>query len=112
MESTATAPAVSAGFDNTYAQLDKKFYQIIEPSQVPQPKLIRFNHALAEELGVQLPHLSAEELAGYFSGNTLFEDGEPLAMAYAGHQFGSLVSQLGDGRALLLGQIVNGDGKR
>jgi len=99
-------------FDNTYAALPESFFQHCEPDKVPDPQLIEFNRQLADEIGFRYDHLSKNDLAGYFSGNLLFEGSAPLAQAYAGHQFGSFVSQLGDGRAILLGEIVNDDNKR
>ncbi len=112
MKFSAVNAVHSAGFDNTYNKLPEKFFQNCHPAQIPHPQLICFNKELAEDLGLLLQRLSDEELAGYFSGNMLFEDAEPIAMAYAGHQFGSFVNQLGDGRAILLGEIVNSERKR
>lgn len=71
--------------------------------------MICFNDKLADELNIQFKHLSEQQLADYFSGNTLFTEEDPIAMAYAGHQFGSFVSQLGDGRAVMLGEIITPD---
>ncbi len=98
-------------FDNSYARLPEIFYQRINPVPVKAPELIRVNHSLAEELGLLLPEAD-DALAALFSGNTLLEEMEPVAMAYAGHQFGDFVPQLGDGRAVLLGEVVSGAGKR
>lgn len=99
-------------FDNSYAALPDEFYQRCEPAKVPAPNLIAFNFELADEMGLKLKGLSDNDLACHFSGNCLFEGSEPLAQAYAGHQFGSFVSQLGDGRAILLGEIVNETNRR
>jgi uncharacterized protein YdiU (UPF0061 family) len=98
-------------FDNCYATLGEGFFEKIRPTPVKKPELIKFNHALAGELGISTDHVSAL-VAAVFSGNTLPEGAEPLAMAYAGHQFGNFVPQLGDGRALLLGEINGPDGAR
>jgi uncharacterized protein YdiU (UPF0061 family) len=103
---------ISIGLDNTYIQLPASFYQMAQPAHVPQPSLIYFNHDLAELLGIDLSDLSDAEIAQYLSGNVLFADAQPIAMAYAGHQFGSFVSQLGDGRAILLGEKVTGTNHR
>ncbi len=112
MQYTAVDAHHSAGFDNTFHQLHEKFFHNCHPAKVPQPRLICFNTELSESLGLRLQGLRDVELAGFFSGNMLFDDAEPIAMAYAGHQFGSFVHQLGDGRAILLGEIVNKEGKR
>ncbi|WP_051249688.1 protein adenylyltransferase SelO [Maridesulfovibrio zosterae] len=98
-------------FDNSYARLPEKFFQKIIPEKVKSPELIKLNHELADELGLKLPE-KQEELAAIFSGNKLLEGSEPIAQAYAGHQFGHFVPQLGDGRAVLLGEIINKAGKR
>ena len=101
-------------FKNTYIQLSDKFFERVNPAPVSAPELLHINTALAEELGIKLPKdssaASKEEnarLAQIFSGNTLPEGAEPLAMAYAGHQFGHFVPQLGDGRAILLGEVTD-----
>ncbi len=97
-------------FDNSYIKLPGNFYQRINPTKVLQPKLVRFNYALAEELGIELQDQNL--LAQIFSGNQILEGAEPLAQAYAGHQFGHFVPQLGDGRAILLGELIDKQGKR
>jgi uncharacterized protein YdiU (UPF0061 family) len=96
------------GFEHTYAALPPGFFAQVSPTPVESPRLQVFNRALAQELG-----LSAEveqHAAALFSGNEVAEDSRPIAMAYAGHQFGQFVPQLGDGRALLLGEIRSRDG--
>ncbi|BCS88552.1 protein adenylyltransferase SelO [Pseudodesulfovibrio sediminis] len=98
-------------FDNTYARLPHHFYQKIAPTPVAAPQLIRLNTPLAQTLELDLPETD-QALAALFSGNTLLDGMEPLAQAYAGHQFGHFVPQLGDGRALLLGEAVTGEGHR
>jgi len=99
-------------FDTTYLQLPERCYARLEPTPVARPGLIAFNLGLARELGVDTDGWSADALAAMFSGNAMPEGATPLAMAYAGHQFGSFVPQLGDGRALLLGEVVDRDGRR
>ncbi len=99
-------------FDNTYARLPARFYARVPPTQVRQPRVIKVNRALAELLGLDADRLSSAEGAELLAGNQLPEGSEPLALAYAGHQFGNFVPQLGDGRAVLLGEIVGKDGKR
>ena len=96
-------------FSNTYATLPERFFTPQHPQNVQAPKLFCFNDDLARTLGVS--RASAEELAEYFSGNALFEGSFPLAMAYAGHQFGHF-TMLGDGRAVLLGEVLDLAGKR
>ncbi len=97
-------------FNNRYLSLGEAFYQKITPTPVRNPSLIRFNHELAETMGIDTAKLDATELAMVFSGNELPQGAEPLAMAYAGHQFGNFVPQLGDGRAVLLGEITDTEG--
>ena len=98
-------------FDNRYVTLGEGFYARTHPAPVKKPELIQFNEALAGELGIASEQVSASA-AAIFSGNALPEGAEPLAMAYAGHQFGHFVPQLGDGRALLLGEVSGADGAR
>jgi uncharacterized protein YdiU (UPF0061 family) len=92
-------------FDNRYVQLGEPFYSRATPSSVRQPELIKFNEELARELGIEYGGADISMLASVFSGNTIPDGAEPLAMAYAGHQFGNFTPQLGDGRAILLGEI-------
>jgi uncharacterized protein YdiU (UPF0061 family) len=105
--STAAFP-----FDNSYARLPEGFFAVRRPTPVPEPRLLRFNHGLAAELGIDVSGLDDATLAQIFSGNRLPEGAEPIAMAYAGHQFGQFVPQLGDGRAILLGEVIDRDGRR
>ncbi len=100
------------GFEHTYASLPERFYARVNPTPVRAPKLIRVNVALARELGLAPERLSSDDGVAIFAGNTLPDDADPLALAYAGHQFGSFVRQLGDGRAILLGELVGKDGRR
>ena len=99
-------------FDNTYARLPETFYAKVSPAGAPKPELLAWNRDLADELG--LGHLTEDpaRLAQVFGGNELLPGSEPIALAYAGHQFGNFVPQLGDGRALLLGEIVAESGRR
>lgn len=99
-------------FDNTYAKLPKQFYIKIHPRKVETPYQIVFNHALAWELGWNDLELHESEIAEVFSGNHVPAGAEPIAMAYAGHQFGNFVPSLGDGRAVLLGEIIDISGQR
>src|SRR5579863_7128335 len=106
----ASDPIVS--FSNSYARLPARFFAKVEPTPVAAPRLIEFNRALADELGLQTASLRADELAEIFSGNAIPLGAEPIAMAYAGHQFAYFVPLLGDGRAILLGEVVDRDGAR
>lgn len=99
-------------FVNAYAQLPASFYERVTPTPVKAPQLIRFNRALAEELGIDFADTASQTLSQMFSGNLLPEHAEPLAMAYCGHQFGQFNPQLGDGRALLLGDVIDQRGQR
>ncbi|WP_433932699.1 YdiU family protein [Sorangium cellulosum] len=99
-------------FDNTYARLPDRFYARVSPTKVREPRVVKVNRALAEVLGLDADELASAEGAQVLAGNALPEGAEPIALAYAGHQFGSFVGQLGDGRAILLGEVVGKDGKR
>ncbi|WP_296082486.1 protein adenylyltransferase SelO [uncultured Agrobacterium sp.] len=99
-------------FDNSYARLPERFSAAVLPTPVKAPRLIAFNRALADELGIDLDGVDDERLAAIFSGNAVPQGAEPLAMAYAGHQFGNFVPQLGDGRAVLLGEVLDRKGGR
>ena len=103
---------VRFGFDNTYARLPDRFYVRLDPTPVATPRLVRVNVELAERLGLDADALKSEEGVAILAGNRVAEGAEPLAQAYAGHQFGSFVPQLGDGRANLLGEVVGCDGVR
>src|SRR5262249_11021822 len=99
-------------FDNTYARELEGFYVPWKATQVAQPTLVKFNRELADELGLDADALDSQEGARIFAGNETPEGAAPLAQAYAGHQFGGFVPQLGDGRALLLGEVVDRTGQR
>jgi serine/tyrosine/threonine adenylyltransferase len=97
------------GLTHSYAELPARFYTALAPTPVREPSLVVFNRPLATELGLDVDAVEREG-AALFSGNTLPEDARPIAMAYAGHQFGGFVPRLGDGRAILLGELAGPDG--
>jgi serine/tyrosine/threonine adenylyltransferase len=99
-------------FDNTYARLPDAFFKRIAPTRVSAPVTIRLNHGLATELGIDAAGLDSPEGLAILSGNQQANGSDPLAMAYSGHQFGGFSPQLGDGRAILLGEVVGNDGVR
>ncbi len=99
-------------FDNTYAGLPERFYTRMAPEPVKAPELLLLNRTLAEELGLDPDALQTEEGVAVLAGNAVPEGADPLAQVYAGHQFGGFSPQLGDGRAILLGEIVDRDGIR
>jgi len=99
-------------FDNTYARLPGEFYARLSPEQMPAPRLLKLNESLAKELQLDVDVLQSEAGLDFLSGRVEAQGSEPLAMAYAGHQFGHFVPQLGDGRALLLGEVLNTEGQR
>ena len=105
--STAAFP-----FDNSYARLPDRFYARLAPTPVAAPRLLKLNEPLARHLGLDPVELASPEGVAVLAGNRVPERGEPLAMAYAGHQFGSFVPQLGDGRAILIGELIDRDGMR
>lgn len=100
------------GFDNTYARQLEGFYAPWQAVPVADPQLLRLNHRLAAALGLDPNRLDGPAGAAIFSGNSLPADASPIAQAYAGHQFGGFSPQLGDGRALVLGEIVDPQGAR
>ena len=99
-------------FDNSYARLPDRFFQRLNPTPVAAPKLVRVNVALAETLGIDPSELASPEGVDVLAGNSVPPGAEPMALAYAGHQFGHFVPQLGDGRANLLGEVIGRDGIR
>jgi serine/tyrosine/threonine adenylyltransferase len=99
-------------FEHTYAALPANFFARVAPTPVASPRLIKLNRELAVQLGLDPDQLSTSEGAEILSGKRLPEGAEPIAMAYAGHQFGHFVPQLGDGRAILLGEVIDRDGIR
>ncbi|GGC53694.1 protein adenylyltransferase SelO [Chelatococcus reniformis] len=99
-------------FDNSYARLPPRFYERVAPTPVEAPRLIRLNRPLARELGLDPDLLAQPEWVEVLAGKRIAGGSEPIAMAYAGHQFGHFVPQLGDGRAHLLGEIIDIKGRR
>ncbi|MDX3908922.1 MAG: YdiU family protein [Sphingobium sp.] len=99
-------------FDNSYARLPDRFFARVAPAVAPAPVLIRVNRGLATALGLDADWLESPEGLEVLSGKRVAEGAEPIAMAYAGHQFGNFVPQLGDGRAILLGEVVDTHGHR
>ena len=124
MGSTTSAPAASessaspgnAGvqfhFDNTYSRLPDRFYARVNPTPVAAPRLIKLNIEVARQLGLDPEQLASPEAVEILAGTRIAEGSQPLAIAYAGHQFGHFVPQLGDGRANLLGEVIGRDGIR
>ena len=104
--------AVNFPFDNTYARLPSRFYERLDPTSVAAPALIRVNRPLAALLGLDPDALASSEGVAMLAGNRVPEGADPIALAYAGHQFGNFVPQLGDGRAILLGEVVGPNGHR
>src|ERR1700704_3185683 len=99
-------------FENTYARLPDRFYARVAPTPVRAPRLIRLNTELALDLGVDPDWLAGPQGLEVLAGGRVPDAAEPIAMAYAGHQFGHFVPQLGDGRAILLGEVVDRLGVR
>jgi uncharacterized protein YdiU (UPF0061 family) len=104
--------AVLFGFENTYARLPEHFYARVNPTPVASPRLVKVNGELAHDLGLDPDALARAQGVAILAGNQVAVGSEPVAMAYAGHQFGHFVPQLGDGRANLLGEVVGRDGVR
>ena len=107
-----TDPSARLPFDNSYARLPDRFYSRLAPEPVSEPGPIRINRPLAEFLGIDPEWLASAEGTAMVAGNLVPEGADPIATVYAGHQFGSWNPQLGDGRALLLGEVIGTDGKR
>jgi uncharacterized protein YdiU (UPF0061 family) len=99
-------------FQNTYAALPANFFVRVAPTPVASPGLIKLNRPLAVHLGLDPELLASPEGAEILAGKRLPDGADPIAMAYAGHQFGHFVPQLGDGRAILLGEVIDADGIR
>jgi uncharacterized protein YdiU (UPF0061 family) len=100
------------GFENTYARLPERFYARLDPTPVATPRLVKVNLELAKSLGLDPYALASPEGVEILTGNRVADGSEPLALAYAGHQFGHFVPQLGDGRTNLLGEVMGRDGLR
>ncbi len=105
-------PSVNFSFENTYARLPEHFYARLAPTPVAAPRLVKVNVELARNLGLDPNALTSMEGVDILAGNRVAEGSEPIALAYAGHQFGYFVPQLGDGRAILLGEVRGRDGVR
>src|ERR1700742_5234567 len=99
-------------FQNTYTALPDGFFARVAPTPVASPRLIKLNRPLAVRLGLDPDLLETPEGAEILAGKTLPAGADPIAMAYAGHQFGHFVPQLGDGRAILLGEVIDKNGVR
>ncbi len=115
--SPTASPAISPtdrvrfGFKNTYARLPERFFARVNPTPVGKPRLIQVNEQLARSLGLDPDALAGPEGVEILAGNRVADGSEPLAIAYAGHQYGYFVPQLGDGRANLLGEVTGEDGR-
>src|SRR6201982_2104496 len=99
-------------FDNSYAALPDGFFARVAPTPVASPKLVKLNRPLAKHLGLDPDWLAGPEGVEILAGKRVPDGADPIAMAYAGHQFGHFVPQLGDGRAILLGEVIDADGVR
>ncbi len=111
----AKAESATSGriaFDNSYATLPERFFERVEPTPVAEPRLIALNDGLARTLGLDPAFLKSPEGVAILAGSRIAEGSAPLAQAYAGHQFGNFVPQLGDGRAVLLGEVIAPSGER
>jgi len=100
-------PLDRLNFDNSFARLPGFFHSKLSPSPLPAPYLVSFNPAAAALIDLDSQEAVREDFAEHFTGNRLLPGSEPLSMLYAGHQFGHYVPQLGDGRAILLGEVKN-----
>ncbi|MFZ5660218.1 MAG: protein adenylyltransferase SelO [Pseudomonadota bacterium] len=105
-------PLEDLDFDNSFARLPEPFYSRVMPTPVPAPELLSYNETAAALLDLDPREAQRPEFVEYFSGNRPLPGSEPLAALYAGHQFGHYVPQLGDGRAILLGEVRNRAGER
>ena len=105
-------PKRAPQFDNSYARLPGAFGRVQAPTPVERPQLIALNQYLAGQLGFDPDWVAGPEGLAMLSGNRLPAGAEPIALGYAGHQFGHWVPQLGDGRALLIGEVIDRDGVR
>ena len=105
-------PAMTIAFDNSYATLPERFFAKVRPAEASAPRLIRLNRELAAELGLDPDRLAGPQGVEVLAGRRVPEGAASIATAYAGHQFGNFVPQLGDGRAILLGEVLGRDGRR
>src|SRR5215204_890410 len=99
-------------FQNSFSRLPDRFFARVTPIPVEAPRLVRLNTDLALQLGLDPDWLASPEGVEVLSGKRVPETAEPIATAYAGHQFGGFVPQLGDGRAILLGEVIDQNGVR
>jgi uncharacterized protein YdiU (UPF0061 family) len=99
-------------FDNSYATLPERFFAALDPTPVAAPRLVALNRPLAEALGLDPDWLGSDDGLAMLAGNRMPDGATPIAQAYAGHQFGGFVPQLGDGRAILVGEVVTPSGAR
>src|SRR6201747_1760712 len=106
------AMTVHFPFQNSYAALPANFFARVAPTPVASPRLVKLNRPLAVHLGLDPDVLESAEGAEILAGKRIPDGADPIAMAYAGHQFGHFVPQLGDGRAILLGEVIDADGVR
>jgi len=113
MQANTTTKEADAGwnFDNSYARLPESLYARLNPVPVRAPRMVMFNRLLSESLGLHTQALEGDEGTAIFAGNRIPEGAEPIAQAYAGHQFGHF-TELGDGRAILLGEHITPGGER
>ncbi len=101
----------SLNFKNRFASLPEIFHSQVIPTPLSRPYLVSFNPDVAALLDLHVDEAGRADFAAYFTGNRLLPGSVPVSMLYAGHQFGRFVQQLGDGRAILLGEIENSDGE-
>ena len=99
-------------FENSFHKLNNDFYENVVPSKPPKPELISFNKQLSQLLGIKISWIKGIEGLECFTGKHIIKNSNPLAMVYAGHQFGNWVPRLGDGRAVLLGEILDQNNER
>jgi protein adenylyltransferase len=104
-------PLIGLAFDNSYARLHPGFYEVVDPTPLPDPGLVAFNPDAAALIDLDPAECRSPDAASYLSGGLRIPGAEPIAQAYAGHQFGVWVPQLGDGRAFLLGEARNARGE-
>lgn len=97
-------------FSNSYLSLPEQFYQRVSPTPVEAPAFVALNEPLAEELGLESSSLRSPEWLAVLAGNRVPEGAQPVALAYSGHQFGHFVPLLGDGRAVLIGELTTPQG--
>ncbi|WP_185983791.1 protein adenylyltransferase SelO [Aureimonas mangrovi] len=112
IQNDATSTEFHFGFDNSYARLPAGFFARVLPARPAAPNMVRLNAALAAEIGLDSAELATDEGAALLSGGRIPQGADPIALAYAGHQFGHFVPQLGDGRAILLGEVFDREGRR